>query len=112
MELDHCGDSAYHLRVLVGLNFLSVGEGDVADEMKSLVEWLDLFHPGSIVELDYGGLAGFIALAEGGIEGDTSLEDIAHSLSGLISGDGQEAGVGYSRLVARWRKVAMYEQAT
>ncbi len=24
MELDHCGDSAYHLRVLVGLNFLSV----------------------------------------------------------------------------------------
>ncbi len=26
MELDHCGDSAYHLRVLVGLNFLSVKE--------------------------------------------------------------------------------------
>lgn len=88
------------------------GEGDVADEMKSLVEWLDLFHPGSIVELDYGGLAGFIALAEGGIEEDTSLEDIQRSLAGLISGDGQEAGVGYSRLVSRWRKVAMYEQAT
>ena len=88
------------------------GEGDVADEMKELVEWLDLFHPGSIVELDYGGLANFIALAEGGIEEDTSLEDIQSSLAGLIAGDGQEAGIGYSRLVSRWRKVAMYEQAT
>ena len=88
------------------------GEGDVADEMKALVDWLDLFHPGSIVELDYGGLAGYIALAEGGIESDSSLEDIQSSLAGLISGDGQEAGIGYSRLVSRWRKVAMYEQAT
>lgn len=88
------------------------GEGDVAEEMKSLVDWLDIFHPGSIVELDYGGLAGFLALAEGGIEADTSLEDIQRSLAGLISGDGQEAGIGYSRLVNRWRKVAAYEQAT
>ena len=88
------------------------GEGDVADEMKSLVDWLDLFHPESIVELDYGGLASYIALAEGDIEEDTSLEDIQRSLAGLISGDGQEAGIGYSRLVNRWRKVALYEQAT
>jgi hypothetical protein len=79
--------------------------------MKSLVDWLDLFHPGSIVELDYGGLARYMALAEGNIEEDTSLEDIQRSLAGLISGDGQEAGIGYSRLVNRWRKVAMYEQA-
>ena len=88
------------------------GEGDVADEMKALVDWLDIFHPGSIVELDYGGLAGYLALAEGGLENDTSLEDIQRSLAGLISGDGQEAGIGYSRLVSRWRKVAVYEQAT
>ena len=88
------------------------GEGDVAEEMKSLVDWLDIFHPGSIVELDYGGLAVFMALAEGGIHEDASLEDIQSSLAGLISGDGEEAGVGYSRLVSRWRKVAMYEQAT
>ena len=88
------------------------GEGDVADEMKALVDWLDLFHPGAIVELDYGGLASYVALAEGGIESDNSLEDIQSSLAGLISGDGQEAGIGYSRLVSRWRKVAMYEHAT
>lgn len=90
----------------------SFGDGDVAEEMKTLVDWLDIFHPGSIIELDYGGLAGFIALAEGGIESDSSLEDIQRSLAGLISGDGEEAGIGYSRLVSRWRKVAMYEQAT
>jgi hypothetical protein len=88
------------------------GEGDVAEEMKSLVDWLDLFHPESIVELDYGGLASYLVLAEGNLDEDTSLEDIQRSLAGLISGDGQEAGIGYSRLVLRWRKVAMYEQAT
>ena len=87
------------------------GDGDVAEEMKTLVDWLEIFHPSSIVELDYGGLASYLALAEGGIESDTSLEDIQRSLAGLISGDGQEAGVGYSQLVSRWRKVAMYEQA-
>lgn len=87
------------------------GEGDVAEEMKSLVDWLNIFHPGSIVELDYGGLAGYLALAEGSIESDTSLEDIQRSLAGLIAGDGQEAGIGYSQLVSRWRKVAIYEQA-
>ncbi len=49
MELDHCGDSAYHLRVLVGLNFLSVGrfapqeelQGDLrnlAESVKALAE--------------------------------------------------------------------------
>ena len=51
------------------------------------------------------------ALAEGSIESDTSLEDIQRSLAGLIAGDGQEAGIGYSQLVSRWRKVAIYEQA-
>jgi hypothetical protein len=88
------------------------GDGDVAEEMKVLVDWLDIFHPSSIVELDYGGLAGYLTLTEGDINADSSLEDIQQSLAGLISGDGQEAGIGYSRLVSRWRRVAMYEQAT
>ncbi len=82
-----------------------------------LLNWLSVFDSRSIVECDYGGLAVYLDKAlrsEGleGIEADQSIEDVAHSLLGLSSGDGALAGEGYSRLVARWRAVAAYEQAT
>ena len=78
---------------------------------------MSLFHPESIVELDYGGLAGYLERSliengEDGLEADTSVEDIQLSLSGLAEGDGTRAGVGYERLISRWRRVAAYEQAT
>lgn len=92
------------------------GEGPIEDEIADLLEWLNKFHAQSIVECDYGGLAGYlekILINEGfdGLEGDTSIEDIQLSLSGLASGDGAKAGEGYERLVSRWRKVAAMEQA-
>ena len=92
------------------------GEGPIEQEIADLLEWLNIFHPESIVECDYGGLAGYlekILINEGfdGLEGDTSIEDIRLSLSGLAAGDGEKAGEGYERLVSRWRKVAAMEQA-
>lgn len=93
------------------------GEGPVEQELVELLNWLSVFDSRSIVECDYGGLAVFLDKAlrsEGleGIEADQSIEDVAHSLLGLSSGDGALAGEGYSRLVTRWRAVAAYEQAT
>jgi len=81
------------------------------------LEWLNMFHAESLVELDYGGLASYLeqTLKEdgfAGLEADTSVEDIHLSLNGLSSGDGAMAGQGYERLVSRWRKVAALEQAT
>jgi hypothetical protein len=92
------------------------GNGPIEEEIADLLEWMNLFHPESIVELDYGGLAGYlekILQDEGlsGLEDDTSIEDIQSSLGGLASGDGAMAGQGYERLVSRWRKVAAIEQA-
>ena len=92
------------------------GNGPIEEEIADLLEWMNLFHPESIVELDYGGLAGYlekILIDEGlsGLEDDTSIEDIQLSLGGLSSGDGAMAGQGYERLVSRWRKVAAIEQA-
>ena len=49
---------------------------------------------------------------EEGLEADTSIEDIQLSLSGLTTGDGAKAGVGYERLISRWRKVSAFEAAT
>jgi hypothetical protein len=92
------------------------GDGPVAAEIEDLADWLDAFHPQSMVELDYGGLATYlesslVAEGEAGLEGDTSVEDVLSSIAGLASGDGALAGRGYERLVTRWRRVAAFEQA-
>ena len=93
------------------------GNGPIEEEIADLLEWMSLFHAESIVEVDYGGLAGYlekilIDSGEAGLEADTSIEDIQLSLTGLSSGDGAKAGVGYERLISRWRKVAAFEAAT
>ena len=92
------------------------GEGSVEAEIEHLLEWLDMFHNKSLVELDYGGLANYLdhglrLAGEEGLVADTSIEDVLLSLSGLAAGDGQMAGQGYERLVSRWRIVQSFESA-
>ncbi len=94
----------------------SFGEGVVEQEIEELIEWLEMFHPLSMVELDYGGLAHYLdgtLKADGmaGIEDDGSIEDVIFSLAGLASQDGAVAGEGYQRLVERWRPVQAIESA-
>ena len=95
---------------------IAFGAGPVEEEIGELSDWLDMFHPKSLVELDYGGLAGYLEntlIIEGldGLDADTSIEDVLSSIAGLAAGDGALAGQGYERLVTRWRKVAAFEQA-
>jgi hypothetical protein len=92
------------------------GEGPVEQDLENLLEWLEMFHPKSFVELDYGGLAMYLdkSLRDNGEDGllaDTSIEDVAHSLSGLAAADGTLAGQGYERLMSRWRNVQSLESA-
>lgn len=94
----------------------SFGQGVVEQEIEELIEWLEMFHPLSMVELDYGGLAHYLdgtLKADGmaGIEDDGSIEDVIFSLAGLASQDGAVAGEGYQRLVERWRPVQAIESA-
>ena len=93
------------------------GNGPIEQEIADLLEWMSLFDPESIVEVDYGGLALYlerilISNGEPGLEADTSIEDINSSLAGLASGDGEAAGRGYERLISRWRLVAAMESAS
>ena len=106
-------ERAHHSHEIVLQSF---GQGVVEQEIEELIEWLELFHPLSMVELDYGGLAHYLdgtlkldGLA--GIEDDGSIEDVIFSLAGLASGDGAIAGEGYNRLVSRWRPVQGLESA-
>jgi hypothetical protein len=92
------------------------GPGPVEGEIADLLNWLNVFHPESILECDYGGLALYLEKSltdggEAGLEADTSIEDVTRSLQGLSNGDGVLAGQGYETLVKRWRKVAALEQA-
>ena len=94
----------------------SFGAGVVAQEIEAIIEWMELFHPESLVELDYGGLALYLdsTLKEDGLRGiedDGSIEDVAYSLAGLAAADGAIAGEGYQRLVSRWRPVQGLESA-
>jgi hypothetical protein len=92
------------------------GEGPVEQDLENLLAWLEMFHPNSYVELDYGGLATYLEKSlrdngEDGLSADTSIEDVLHSLSGLAAADGMIAGQGYERLMSRWRYVQALESA-
>jgi hypothetical protein len=93
------------------------GDGPVEQELENLLTWLEMFHPESLVELDYGGLANYMDKAlrdsgEEGLEADSSIEDVTSSVAGLAASDGMQAGIGYQRLMSRWRLVQAYEQAS
>ena len=93
------------------------GEGPVEQDLENLLAWLEMFHPESLVELDYGGLANYMDKAlrdsgEEGLESDSSIEDVTYSVAGLSASDGMMAGVGYQRLMSRWRLVQAFEQAS
>jgi hypothetical protein len=93
------------------------GEGPVEQELENLLTWLEMFHPESLVQLDYGGLAHYMDKAlresgEEGLEADSSIEDVTESVAGLAASDGMQAGIGYQRLMSRWRLVQAYEQAS
>jgi hypothetical protein len=92
------------------------GPGPVEEEIVQLLNWLSVFHPQSIVECDYGGLAQYLEKAltddgKPGLDADCSIEDVTLSLQGLSSGDEVLASQGYERLVNRWRKVSEFETA-
>ncbi|MBM3656590.1 MAG: hypothetical protein FJW91_06560 [Actinobacteria bacterium] len=92
------------------------GPGPAEEEIIQLLNWLNVFDPRSKVELDYGGLAVYLdkllrESGEDGLNADSSIEDVHHSIAGLSAGDGVMAGEGYERLVSRWRRVSSLEQA-
>jgi hypothetical protein len=92
-------------RVARGLRTLkdAIEEGPLIDGLVDVGRWLEEFHPRSLVELDYGGLAHVVPAGE--LEGDHSAADVAEGIDALRRGDGAAAGEAYGRLVERWRAV-------
>ncbi|GAB2776234.1 hypothetical protein ACWGJ2_29710 [Streptomyces sp. NPDC054796] len=92
-------------RLARGLKVLreELEEGPLVDGLVDVGRWLEEFHPRSLVELDYGGLAH--AIPEDRLADDHSAADVAEGIAALREGDGERAGVAYERLTDRWRAV-------
>ena len=86
----------------------AVGDVPISEAVEESARWLEEFHPRSIVELDYGGLASVLpveALAD-----DDSPALVAAGLAALAKGDADSATNAYEHLVERWRAIQLLER--
>lgn len=81
-------------RAVAGLA-VAAPELDLLDELTELAEWLELFHEDSVVELDYGPVAGHVYP-------DDSPSDVREGIESLAEGDTTAAAAAYRRLASRW----------
>ncbi len=87
----------------------TVEDGPVTAGVEEVGRWLEAFHPRSLVELDYGGLAHLLDDAE--LTQDESARDIAGALRALDDGDPSRAAAAYARVTARSKALQSLESA-
>jgi hypothetical protein len=86
----------------------AVGEVPITEAVQECARWLEEFHPRSLVELDYGGLAQ--VLPDDVLATDDSPELVGRGLRALADGDAAAATAAYEELVERWRAVQLLER--
>lgn len=74
---------------------LNAPDMDLLNDLTILVAWLESFHPDSMIELDYRGLARLVWP-------DDSPFDVRTALEALEDGDQETAAVANHRMVRRW----------
>jgi hypothetical protein len=87
----------------------TIEDRPIVDGVEELANWLEDYHPRSLVELDYGGLVSLFDDVD--LESDESAADIAHAVASLADGDGDEATEAYARVATRWGAVRSVEVA-
>jgi hypothetical protein len=87
----------------------AVQDESVSAGVEDLGQWLEEFHPRSLVELDYGGLVHLLDDAE--LTQDESARDMARALEHLTAGDAAAAALAYQRMTARMRALQAVETA-
>jgi hypothetical protein len=86
----------------------AVGDVPISEAVEESARWLEEFHPRSIVELDYGGLA--TVLPDQTLADDDSPALVAAGLGALAKGDADSATNAYEQLVERWRAIQLLER--
>ncbi|MDX1691042.1 MAG: hypothetical protein R3290_08480 [Acidimicrobiia bacterium] len=72
----------------------------IVEQVRDVLRWMESFPEGSLVELDYGGVARLFADAELAL--DETAADIAASIEALENDDFDKAGTHYAAAAARW----------
>lgn len=92
-------------------NVLQRGLGDapITESIDEVARWLAGFHPGSVVELDYGGLVDL--LSDDLLCADDSAALVAKGLAEIAAGNARAATDAYERLADRWRAVQLLERS-
>lgn len=103
--------SSARRRAAVGLRAArdGLGEIDVVDEIEQVARWMEDFHPLSLLELDYGGLATLLDAEH--LTSDDSASDVAEGLAALSEGDATSAAAAYRRWTTRWHRVQLLSRA-
>lgn len=84
---------------------LAAPDLDMLEDLTQLTEWLELFHPDSAVELDYGGVADKVYP-------DDSPLDVRLGIECLAEGDMTGAAAAYRRLASRWVPIRQLARAS
>jgi hypothetical protein len=84
---------------------LAAPDLDMLEDLTQLTEWLELFHPGSVVELDYGAVADKVYP-------DDSPMDVRLGIECLAEGDMTGAAAAYRRLASRWIPIRQLARAS
>ncbi len=87
----------------------ALGNAPVTEAVEEGARWLEEFHPRSVVELDYGGLA--TLLPDDVLKEDDSPGLITAGLASLSRGEVDVASATYEQIVARWREIQLLERS-
>jgi hypothetical protein len=99
------GEALERVRYAVSNLALAAPDLDMLDDMTQLTEWLEHFHPGSVVELDYGAVADKVYP-------DESPMDVRLGIECLAEGDMTGAAAAYRRLASRWIPIRQLARAS
>lgn len=99
------GEALERVRYAVANLALAAPDLDMLDDMTQLTEWLEHFHPGSVVELDYGAVADKVYP-------DDSPMDVRLGIECLAEGDMTGAAAAYRRLASRWIPIRQLARAS
>lgn len=75
----------------------------IVGPLSDLMDWIANFDVESLLELDYGGLAGVIAPAD--LATDLSCEEVWGAVDGLERGDAVSAVTAYEAVAGRWQSL-------
>ncbi|WP_433030811.1 hypothetical protein [Actinomycetospora sp. CA-053990] len=103
------GDALTRADAAADLLTETLGDDGPAEVLRDTARWLRHFDPGSLVELDYGGLV--TLMDDQTLAADTSAEDVTEALEALRGGDAERAMASYRRLRDFWAGRAAHSRA-